>query len=83
MITWHLLVAARNAVFPYDLSVQGAADGGSSADVKSSGNVWKGRGLPVTRQRIIYQGRQLQDEFVVQACNILPESFVQVFVRPT
>jgi hypothetical protein len=46
-------------------------------------NLWKGKGLPPARQRLMFRGRELRDEAHMQECGVTEAgSVLQVFARP-
>lgn len=45
-------------------------------------NKWIDRGLPPSRQRLIFRGRELPDGNHMQEAGVQTGAFLQIFVRP-
>lgn len=65
----------------HEYLASGAADQVKDATTPRP-NIWRGRGLPPQRQRLMFRGREMGPDVLVQEAGIAAGAFIQVFVRP-
>lgn len=63
-------------------AVHAALQSGEHDHVNDSSNEWKGKGLPPSRQRMMFQGKELVDVMHLQQIGMVQGGFLQVFARP-